>query len=229
MTRYLLYAVGEVVLVVIGILIALQVNNYNQFKNDRKKEELLLASLQEEFYRNKAQFDSVIKVHKRSLQSASFLMEQFPFDPDSADIDTLGYHLYFMGWTYTFNPSRGVTNSLINSSFFNLITNDSLRALLIGWNDVVSDYQEEEIRARENYVNHLKPFEKANFYYTSDYRMILGDPRVDRRILSSLAFENYVMDRWSELNDIVNSSEKEMQLVGTYIDEILELSQYSLK
>jgi hypothetical protein len=122
-----------------------------------------------------------------------------------------------------------VTNSLINSSSFNLITNDSLRALLIGWNDVVSDYQEEEIRARENYVNHLKPFEKANFYYTSDYRMILGDPRVDRRILSSLAFENYVMDRWSELNDIVNSSEKEMQLVGTYIDGILELSQYSLR
>ena len=224
-TRYLLYAIGEVVLVVIGILIALQVNNYNQQQQDRKQEELLLVSLHDEFIRNKAQFDSVVKVHHRSLRSAQFVMDQFPIDPVKADLDTLGYHLYYMGWVYTFNPSRGVTNSLVNTSSFGLITNDTLRELLIGWNDVVSDYQEEEIRARDNYVNHLKPFEKANFYYTSDYPMILGDPRVNKQVLTSLAFENYVLDRWSELNDIVNSAEREMQVVGEYIDRILELSE----
>ncbi|MFD2725700.1 hypothetical protein [Hyunsoonleella rubra] len=35
-SKYLLYAIGEIVLVVIGILIALQVNNQNQIKNEKK-------------------------------------------------------------------------------------------------------------------------------------------------------------------------------------------------
>ncbi|RKE89073.1 MULTISPECIES: hypothetical protein [Flavobacteriaceae] len=35
-SKYLIYAVGEIILVVIGILIALQVNNQNQIKNEKK-------------------------------------------------------------------------------------------------------------------------------------------------------------------------------------------------
>ena len=42
---YMLYAIGEIVLVVIGILIALQINNWNEFKKERVKEQKILASL----------------------------------------------------------------------------------------------------------------------------------------------------------------------------------------
>ena len=35
-SKYLIYAIGEIILVVIGILIALQVNNQNQIKNEKK-------------------------------------------------------------------------------------------------------------------------------------------------------------------------------------------------
>jgi len=37
-SKYILYAVGEILLVVIGILIALQINNLNQSKNLSEKE-----------------------------------------------------------------------------------------------------------------------------------------------------------------------------------------------
>jgi len=43
--RYLLYAIGEIILVVIGILIALQVNNWNEYKKDRAIERKLLIEL----------------------------------------------------------------------------------------------------------------------------------------------------------------------------------------
>ena len=36
-SKYLLYAIGEIILVVIGILIALQVNNYNEAKKQEIK------------------------------------------------------------------------------------------------------------------------------------------------------------------------------------------------
>ena len=43
-SSYLIYAIGEIVLVVIGILIALQINNWNEYK---KKEQYELSLLKE--------------------------------------------------------------------------------------------------------------------------------------------------------------------------------------
>ena len=44
---YFLYAIGEIVLVVIGILIALQINTWNQENQNKNQEQLLLKQLQE--------------------------------------------------------------------------------------------------------------------------------------------------------------------------------------
>ena len=46
--KYLLYAIGEIALIVIGILIALQINNWNEFRKERKKESVIIKSLNDE-------------------------------------------------------------------------------------------------------------------------------------------------------------------------------------
>jgi len=46
--RYILYILGEIVLVVLGILIALEIDNQNKFKENSKKEILYLQSFQED-------------------------------------------------------------------------------------------------------------------------------------------------------------------------------------
>lgn len=46
--KYLLYAIGEIILVVIGILIALQINNWNEVRKAKQNELVLLQKLQEE-------------------------------------------------------------------------------------------------------------------------------------------------------------------------------------
>ncbi|SEL78317.1 hypothetical protein SAMN04488008_105187 [Maribacter orientalis] len=50
--KYLLYAFGEIVLVVIGILIALQINNWNEEQKNKAIEQQLLISLLQEFETN---------------------------------------------------------------------------------------------------------------------------------------------------------------------------------
>ncbi|MEO1437908.1 MAG: DUF6090 family protein, partial [Bacteroidota bacterium] len=50
--RYLLYAIGEILLVMIGILLALQVNNWNQERVNNKKELKALQDLSKEFKLN---------------------------------------------------------------------------------------------------------------------------------------------------------------------------------
>ncbi|WP_439152024.1 DUF6090 family protein [Winogradskyella sp.] len=63
--KYFKYAIGEIVLVVIGILIALQINNWNNNRNDRLKEKQLLINLRQEFKTNldELKFDQQINTN----------------------------------------------------------------------------------------------------------------------------------------------------------------------
>lgn len=222
--NYFKYAIGEIVLVMVGILLALQVNNWNQNRINKHNEKLILKELHKEFISNKIQLDTVLFYNQRSFQSVKYVRSKLPINMEEINLDSLAYHLNYMGYTYTFNPSEGVTNALMNSSTFNLISNDELRNLLIRWDDVVSDYQEEEINAYNNYINHLKPFEKKYFYWDNQKKW-LSEPRVDLSVLTSIAFDNYVLDRYYDLVNIFENSYGELENVTKTIDRIIELSK----
>ena len=60
-SKYLLYAIGEILLVVIGILIALQVNTWNEERVEQAEEQAILRQLKTEFTLNLAQLDDKIR------------------------------------------------------------------------------------------------------------------------------------------------------------------------
>ena len=47
--KYLVYAIGEILLVMIGILLALQVNNWNNIKEENIQAKKVLVALNSEF------------------------------------------------------------------------------------------------------------------------------------------------------------------------------------
>ncbi|MFT6960251.1 MAG: hypothetical protein ACJA17_001353, partial [Polaribacter sp.] len=51
--KYMTYAVGEVILVVIGILIAVSINNWNQERQLENEEKVILKNIHTEFLENK--------------------------------------------------------------------------------------------------------------------------------------------------------------------------------
>src|SRR6056297_654966 len=57
-SKYLLYAIGEIVLVVIGILIALQINTWNEEQKNRFEEKNLLLELRTEFREKKESLEA---------------------------------------------------------------------------------------------------------------------------------------------------------------------------
>ncbi|MDX1471309.1 MAG: DUF6090 family protein, partial [Flavobacteriaceae bacterium] len=58
--KYTLYAIGEIILVVIGILFALQINNWNERQKILDKEQKILNQLQSEYQSNLQQLDEKI-------------------------------------------------------------------------------------------------------------------------------------------------------------------------
>ena len=74
--KYLLYAFGEILLVMIGILLALQVNNWNETKKARVTELQALKNLQKEFVKNQDKFEK----HITPKKSTGAAMEGFSIE-----------------------------------------------------------------------------------------------------------------------------------------------------
>lgn len=68
-SRYFLYALGEIALVVIGILIALQINNWSQNQSDKALAQKYLQRLKNDLKKDTSVFHGIINDHqlKRAL------------------------------------------------------------------------------------------------------------------------------------------------------------------
>ena len=222
--KYLKYAVGEIILVMIGILLALQVNNWNTIRAQKQKEQILLSALNKEFKTNKTQLDSVVFYGKSSMKSNAYLLSRLPIkDVKKENLDSLSFHIWNHTNIWTFNPSNGVTGSIMNSSSINIISNIELRQILVGWKDLLLDYQEEEIKALNNYHERLKSYEKKHLLWTDKGMLI--DSRVDLSFLTSLEFDNYVLDRQNDLIQILENYSGELEAIIIAIDRIIKLSE----
>lgn len=126
---YLIYAVGEIVLVVIGILIALQVSNWNEQRKNANAEEALLIDLKTELEVNIEALKITIDHHQKSLDAA---LEVRSLLPNQKMIDSLShedlYSLHLaMTSVSTFDPKLGILSSTINSGKMDLIQNKEIR------------------------------------------------------------------------------------------------------
>ena len=76
-SKYLIYAIGEIILVVIGILIALSINNWNEKNKNRKQESQILLQLKEEYQENLTELDLKISMRKEMLDASTRLLAYY--------------------------------------------------------------------------------------------------------------------------------------------------------
>ena len=126
--KYLKYAIGEIVLVVIGILIALSINNWNEYRKTNIKEEALLVALNQELTTNLKELDRIIEVNKNRNDGAHELVSVLsPKKTTLSDIEIskLWYNAFAREAVY--KPSLGVLNEAISSGSLSIIKNIELR------------------------------------------------------------------------------------------------------
>jgi len=138
--KYLKYAIGEIVLVMVGILLALQVNNWNEIRKDSIKEQQILKQLTEEYNSNFLQLEQKI-AHRKKIIEASTKVLQYIDKPLNINNDSLYSQLNVMIGNPTFKP---IENNLVNSGDILLIKNKKLNQLLTTWSSNVIHIKEIE-------------------------------------------------------------------------------------
>ena len=141
--KYLKYAVGEIILVVIGILIAIQLNEWrNDTVNTKQKQKVLLA-LKTDFEENLTRLDTVYYHQEKSIWKfvkSKNLIDSINYVTDNTVFkENLGHG----GYGYSFSPINGALRSAISSGDIHLINGERLTKLLFSWEDLVIDSYEE--------------------------------------------------------------------------------------
>ena len=143
--KYLKYAFGEILLVVIGILIALQVSNWNKKRIDSDSEKEALFDLNTEIKSNIKALEIIIAEHEKSLVAGNEIKSMITDTNklNSISNDSLQSILIVMNYNYTYDPKLGILNSVINSGRINLIQNKEIRYMLSSINEFIIDADED--------------------------------------------------------------------------------------
>ena len=148
--KYLLYAIGEIILVVIGILIALQVNNWNNERLQKDKEKEYLVEIRQNLEKDSTNIARVIQFYKRKAQLVDETFGLF----ELAEKGEAYYHLLFPKMdTLTsfevFIPVRTAFDNMVSAESIDLIKNKALRTLLSEYYSQLSFQSGTEERSKE--------------------------------------------------------------------------------
>lgn len=130
LSKYLLYAIGEIVLVVVGILIALQVNNWNIENTNRTQEEKYLNNILLDLEKDLASLDYLIKFREERIAGDKKLINQMNGAPIE-DPTEVSYNICNTIMEERFTPNNNTYSELSSSGNLNLISNDSIKILLL--------------------------------------------------------------------------------------------------
>ena len=129
--KYLLYAIGEIALVVIGILIALQINNWNEWRKERVKEAAMVSSLKSELFENKVFLRDRIEVFdSRILPAGQYLLSHMKREPEQIPVDSILKYYFNIAAIPSFEFSETSINRILTNEAYNLIQRDSLKVIL---------------------------------------------------------------------------------------------------
>ncbi|WP_115460898.1 DUF6090 family protein [Winogradskyella aurantiaca] len=192
--KYLKYAIGEIILVVFGILIALQINNWNESRIDRISEQAILKQLQSEFKSNLKQLDEKIGIRSYIMNSTIQLLSNIDH-PAIRNVDSVEMHIAKTIPYTTFDP---IINDLATSGNLRLIRNDSLKALLSLWTSEIVQVTEGE-QTWAKYRNEIYiPFLIKNYQVRS-----LRNKAMQTNLLYTFLINQE--NRASEIKEIGNS------------------------
>jgi hypothetical protein len=152
--RYLVYAAGEIILVVIGILIALQLNTWKADQRDRASEKVHLENLREdlnlqlEVIRNQMVHDSSM------ILRADTAIGYFSGSLSLEDLERRLYGSRKLGWRKTFVASDATFKVLLSTGGMNLIGDPRLRTDLMRYHQQL-DYTTQVVNTNNRLIDEM--------------------------------------------------------------------------
>ncbi len=236
--KYFKYAIGEIILVVIGILIALSINNWNENRKNNIVEQGTLLSLKSDLESALVQLEDKLDQNKNYRYMDSILLDVIHFkkdiSTDSLENLTLG-HIYSPG----FDPELGTLNEILSTGKMEVIQNRNLRKHISTWNKYIDELEEVDgklahfdLQVKDPLYSKQLPYKNIvsgflNFNSKSNYEFPKSNFEWNSKtLLQNKEFENLISNyiiystiQYSRLLDIKQNINEMITLINQDIDK----------
>ena len=236
--KYLVYAIGEILLVVIGILIALQVNNINELKKENELASEYLKNLKLNLESDLAAIESALISLKDSEEAGYYSLGVIEGRIDSTDKERFIRSLIENNRYQMVSPARATYDDLISTGNLKLLKNTILKEALSMYYSPGNAWQLFEERMKDTYwytvreeiFKHIDPFALKAFYESTlypvqeptikyddikiDYSKLRNEPALRNMIVRALALRvrqrKGLENRIFQINEVIEILNKEL-------------------
>jgi hypothetical protein len=227
------FMIAEMVLIIVGITVAIQLDNWTSNSGDRRNERALLEQLQGEFEQVKKTIDTQLVLLNKIDESYLKLYKACGVEKVNWPEDEL---LKLIARTYSdvrLNLYQGVLEDAINTGKLSLVENDKLRIQLYSWKNGVLKIQSWSDGTYDNTIVFLRyVFTILSFRnYDNDVwpEIELGEstfPNDPNVIFNDISFENSVGDLFYRNKRLIKSYDT--HLIKP-LEELLKLLEEELE
>lgn len=228
--KYFFYATGEIFLVMVGILLALQLNNWNEKRKSANDETEYLNAMKDEFEENLVSLQENIRINEEVMEGIRNMLSFTGPDPIPMTLTEFRkLHSPIFKQIVNYEPNQAVLDDLISSGNLSKITSVELRRLISKEKAMLNNVNRQELSIREfrdeaiRIVNEIGPARSllsasmgvAQSKFINTHENILTDPRFEN-------FLSYCLIYSMRLGDII------YPIMQSDLNSILELIQMEL-
>ena len=193
-SKYFKYAIGEIVLVVIGILIALQINNWNEQRKNQRTEKELLFALHTDFLETKRRLQSTIQLQNTVVSYSKTLIELYETNKLLDKKDSIAEYVCYgaLSW-WRAEPVTGTYDAMLSTGQIDLLRNKTLRRFLTEFDaEIKSGFEDHEHSM--DLLTLLTVEESAYFFglHNSDARSEMGVNTINESLIVQENMEDLI-------------------------------------
>ena len=231
-SKYLIYAVGEIVLVVIGILIALQINNWNEIRKEKDQLESSLRLLQLNLNEDIKKFDAQIEYNESVNEAIDKAFKIIAKTPESQNMSIKG--IGNLAREKSFYSVTTALRSMESGGHFKFIRDPELKELIYTYyadterfSKMIESHNQFARDEIEGFA--YKYWDLADFITDINPYDIGGVPRVDNKkvVIERVEYENLVVGRKLKTNGEIswsNAAKKRALALHEKIEDYLNSS-----
>lgn len=216
-SKYFKYAIGEIILVVVGILIALAINNWNENRKLQNQEIIYLNNLKNDINAQIQMLEVYVEFEDIIIDQTEDIIKHYELNDGFYNMDSIFPKLHDLTTRWTFSNANTTLVQMLNSDQINIIKNRELKEELIAFNQQIDLFAKNTNINNTNLVDNLTT---QTFIEIGAYALYGNSSRMVKKFNDFYSFETYKVkdDELKNISiQIINEASNKLKLLNKVV------------
>jgi hypothetical protein len=190
-SKYMIYAFGEIILVVVGILLAIQFNSWSVERGENTKAQWYLNNILDDLHYQTQSLDMIEAEYNAAIHASKTILRTYYAKGSFTEVDSLNYHLNTLMYAQFFPNTNSSYRELVSSGQLSLIKDKDLSLEVIDF----YLFSEDNEQIFKNDID--------NIFYPQIYPVLSSLVQVDLGDYVSDEKDAYLLDQLPSISKLI--------------------------